>query len=103
MTLAVRGSDLEHDELRELATRRLGFALGRFGSLVTSVRVSLVDENGPRGGVDKTCRVEVRGPRRLAVVVTDHGEDERTAIGRAAERAGRAFARALERRRDRRD
>jgi hypothetical protein len=102
MTLAVRGSALGRDELHDFTTRRLGFALGRFGSLVAKVRVSVSDENGPRGGVDKRCRIEVRGPARLAVVIEDQAEDERTAIGRAVDRAGRSFARALARRRERR-
>ena len=102
MTLTIRGSELRRDELQEHAQRRLGFALGRFGAAVTGVRVSVSDENGPRGGVDKRCRIEVRGPRRLAVVVEDSASDERAAIARAAERAGRAFARELERRRARR-
>jgi hypothetical protein len=98
----MRGSELDRDELHEFTTRRLGFALGRFGAQVTGIRVSVSDENGPRGGVDKKCRVEVRGARRLAVVAEDAASDERAAIARAAERAGRAFARALERRRERR-
>lgn len=102
MTLTVRGSELARDELHEFATRRLGFVLGRFGSRVTGVRVSVSDENGPRGGVDKKCRIEVRGPRNLAVVIEDSAADERAAIARAADRAGRTFARALERRRARR-
>jgi hypothetical protein len=102
MTLTLRGTDVTRDELHDFATRRLGFALGRFGALVTGVKVSVYDENGPRGGVDKKCRVEVRGPEKLAVVIEDRAEDERAAIAYAADRAGRTFARALERRRARR-
>jgi ribosomal subunit interface protein len=77
--------------------RRLGFALDRFGDRIARVSVRLGDENGPRGGEDKSCRlaIELRGAGVLRVQVTDR--DLYAAIDRAAHRAQRAIARHVER------
>ena len=37
--------------------RRLRFALSRFGQKIRLAAVQLADLNGPRGGLDKQCRV----------------------------------------------
>ena len=78
------------------------FALGRFGDRVRTVRVSLMDQNGPRGGLDKRCRIEVDGGREPEVVTEETHADLHAAINRATERTGRSFARALERVKERR-
>jgi len=59
--------------LRDHVERRLGFALGRFENRIDRVTVWLEDLNGPRGGVDKRCRIEACVPRsgRLQVEVAD--------------------------------
>ena len=44
---------------REIVERRLAFALGRFGDRVARMTVSVEDLNGPRGGLDQRCRIEV--------------------------------------------
>jgi putative sigma-54 modulation protein len=43
--------------LREYAERRLSFALRRFAHQVQRLAVRLVDENGPRRGVDSRCSI----------------------------------------------
>jgi len=80
-----------------LARKRLEFALGRFAGHVQSLRVRLTDLNGPRGGLDKKCLIEVRlaRPRRV-VIVEDIDRDHAVAIGRAVERTSRAVARAIQ-------
>ena len=87
--------------LAPLARRRLEFALGRFGVRVRSLTVRLTDLNGPRGGLDKHCLVAIRltSPRRL-IVVEDTDAEAEVAIGRAADRASRVVARAVETLRD---
>jgi len=81
--------------------RRLEFALGRFGSSIRSVDLTLEDENGPRGGVDKSCRIVVKMLQGEDVVVKGRGDDPLALVDRTAERAGRAVARALDLRRRR--
>ena len=47
-------------ELTAHVERRLRFALTRFSGRIGRVNVFLTDQNGPRGGIDKTCRIVVR-------------------------------------------
>ena len=57
--LFVRGGRAETtNELREYARRRLAFAVSRFRHRIREVRVRLLDENGPRRGVDSRCSIE---------------------------------------------
>lgn len=79
-----------------LAKRRLEFALGRFADRVRSTSVRLTDLNGPRGGLDKQCRVLVRlaWPKRL-IVVEEVDADGPAAISHAAARVARAVSRAV--------
>lgn len=98
MRLVVRARDPEASpELRAHVERRAGFSLSRFADMLGAVIIRLEDQNGPKGGVDKRCRVEVRGPTIGTVVVEDVDTRWTTAIDRAFAAAGRATARALER------
>lgn len=86
------------DALREHVERRLSFALSRVNEHVRRVQVRLADVNGPRGGVDKLCRIQVSLNRRESVLVEDTAVDVYAAIDRAAARAGRSVMRRLGRR-----
>lgn len=55
--------------LEEFASHRLYFALRRFRDQVRRVTVRLVDENGPRGGVDSRCVVTVEFHHGESIVV----------------------------------
>ena len=74
---------------------RLGFTFLYASSRVQRVRVRLSDLNGPRGGVDKCCLVEVRLEGLPVVVVEDVQSDMYTAIDRAVGRAARTVKRRL--------
>jgi len=84
---------------RTRAERRLDFALGRFANRIRSVRLVLTDQNGPRGGLDKLRRVEVRGTG-WSVHIEDIDADAGVVVDRTADRAGRSVARKLDRLRD---
>lgn len=79
------------------ADRALRFALTRFAALLTEVRLRLVDDNGPRGGVDQRARVWLRLRRGDVLTVEAVDQDPRVAIARAADRAARALVRRLAR------
>lgn len=87
----------EPDALLPHADRSLRFALTRFAVLLSEVRLRLVDDNGPRGGVDQRARVWLRLSRGDVLTVEAVDQDPRTAIARAADRAARALVRRLAR------
>ena len=96
-TSARRPADLpEHIE------RRLRFALVRFGRRIEKVFVFLHDSNGPRGGVDKVCRILVKTRGCGAVVVTETDAQWVAAVDRATTRIGHSVARHIDRTRQRR-
>lgn len=82
------------DGIREHVERRVEFGLSRFGSAIASVKVSMTDMNGPKGGPDKRVAVMVDGPQLKTVRVEEEGTDAYAAvdvaIGRAAQTVGRA-------------
>ena len=84
------------EALRDHAQRRIRAHLRRFAEDVSSVLVRIADVNGPRGGLDKHCRVTVKGPR-VTTTVVELGADAYGAIEAAISRASRALARALDR------
>lgn len=101
MRLEVRGQHIDVTEaLHSHATRRLQFALSRFGQRITRVTVHLTDPNGPRGGRDKHCRIVAKMKHGGEVIAEDLDADLYAAITQAADRLGRAVARELERQRE---
>ena len=98
MGILARGIALT-EAIRLYAQRRMKTALGRYREALESVQVRLTDVNGPRGGIDKHCVIEVRGPSLVPIVVRERDADLYTAIDRAAERVDRTVARRLSRNR----
>ena len=86
--------------LREYIQRRLGFALSARDEHIQCVMVRLSDVNGPRGGRDKRCHIQVVLSQLADVVIEDIEFDMYIAIDRAADRAGRTVNRKLDRQRD---
>ena len=94
-----RGFALTH-ALREYTRRRLRFALVRVNDRVRRVTVRLYDVNGPRGRIDKCCRIQVMLNGLAALVIEDTETNLYLAIDRAADRAGRSVTRRLARSRE---
>lgn len=90
------------DALQAHAERRLRFGLTHASDHISRVEMSLSDINGPRGGLDKRCYIVVTLEKMPAVVIEDIESDLYVAIDRAADRAGRAVTRSLERKREQR-
>ena len=86
--------------LRTYTEQRLASALGWAREHMHKLVVSLSDINGPRGGVDKRCKIQVQlgGGREVIIEVTE--ADLYAAIDRAADRADRALVRKVARTRD---
>ena len=83
--------------LSDHASRRLRFGLTRHSDRIQRVVVRLGDKNGPRGGVDKFCRIQVYLFDAPVAVVEDIGLDMYAVIDRAADRVGRVVVKHLDR------
>lgn len=88
------------NSLRNHVTRRLEAALAPFKGQVRRVIARLGDENGPRGGNDKSCRIGVSVGGAPDVFAADTRADLYAAIDGAADRLGAALAHRLNRRRN---
>lgn len=80
-------------DLRDLTEHRVRFVLRRLGWLVPRAEVQMSDVNGPRGGIDKRCQVELITDGAGSVVVTSVARDWRTALDNALARAARFLVR----------
>ncbi|MHC5068578.1 MAG: HPF/RaiA family ribosome-associated protein [Planctomycetota bacterium] len=88
-------------ELRELAIRRLHFALDRHASHIDRVQIWLSDEGSHSGSHDR-CRIVIHAKPTGTVVVEETRSSLEAAISVAAEHAERALRRSVEKRRSRR-
>jgi ribosome-associated translation inhibitor RaiA len=84
---------------REWIERRLLFALSRFGERIRSVTALMEDINGPRGGKDQRCKIEVSLVPSGSIMAEATDTEVAAAVGRAAERVARRVRDALDRRR----
>jgi putative sigma-54 modulation protein len=98
MNLSISGKNMKlNDTMKERIEQRIYFALSRFSPRISRVSVTVEDINGPRGGIDKRCRILVKLDRmeELQVEITDADIDD--AVAAAADRMGRSVQRKLDR------
>lgn len=100
IAFAFRGLE-RSSSLVDMATRRLEKELRRFGASIHNVDVQIGDVNGPKGGEDKYCRINVSIPTLASVSVSGSAPDAYQAVHLAVVRLGRALGNRLGRRRDR--
>ncbi|WP_250493386.1 HPF/RaiA family ribosome-associated protein [Caballeronia sp. GAWG1-1] len=93
MKVLFKSREPEAIAMHELAKTRSEFVFRRLAWLISKATVSLSDINGPRGGVDKRCQVEVQIDRSNTVVATSIARDWRGAIDLALARAARTLVR----------
>ena len=82
---------------RAFVVHRLKRRLGRNSSRILRGTVHVADVNGPRGGEDKSVRIELQLLPKGSVFVEDTDANLFAAITRATARAGHAVSRELER------
>lgn len=98
MRIDIKGSGFPiTTALTDHTERRLRFALTRSSDRIVRVAVIMGDSNGPRGGEDKFCRIQIHLKRAPQVLIEDIGADLYVVIDRAAERAGRNVAKCVDR------
>jgi len=101
MRIDIKGSDFPiTTALMDHTERRLRFALTRSCDRIVRVAVLVGDSNGPRGGKDKFCQIQVHLKRAPQVLIEDIGAELYAVIDRAAERAGRNVAKRVDRLKD---
>ena len=91
MQVIFESQDPGAQELRMLTERRVRQALKRLAWLTPRVRVHLSDINGPRGGIDKRCQIELMTDGGQPVVVTSLARDWFSALQSALTRATRSL------------
>lgn len=97
MQIIFESRDASAAQMRDLSIERVRFALRRLTTFVPHAKVQFSDINGPRGGVDKRCQVELRTDNAGTVVITSLAHDWRTALDRSLGRATRVLKRSLQR------
>jgi ribosome-associated translation inhibitor RaiA len=82
----------------ERTESRVFSAFAKFSDYVKSIDITVKDVNGPRGGIDKVCRVlvKLRGKKDVVINATDSSVSK--VIPAAIERAARSVRRQINRR-----
>ena len=97
MLLDISSNRLMSDALREYIERKMELALDRFDHRLDRIQVRLEDVNGPRGGLDKHCRLHVVGRPSWRIHVEGAGDTFYDAVDAAAARARRSVGQLLAR------
>lgn len=87
-------------DLRRCVEYHVRRSLRQVRRYVERVRVRITDLNGPRGGADKLCTMQVSITGQRPVFVRDIRSDMGAAISRAAERAGATSIKRVRQRRE---
>jgi ribosome-associated translation inhibitor RaiA len=95
-----RQQKVADDDFTDKVRRRLRFVLSRFASSIHSISVSFDDLNGPKGGIDMRCVVNVKLSTSGEVVIQGEAEQPLAALNYCLARAERTINRKLEKRRD---
>ncbi len=97
MQIIFESRDADASRMRDLSVERVRFVLRRLTALVPRAKVQFSDVNGPRGGVDKRCQVELSTEAAGTVVIASLAHDWRTALDRSLSRAARVLTRSVRR------
>ncbi|MFK7768427.1 MAG: hypothetical protein AB8B55_14495 [Mariniblastus sp.] len=80
------------------AEARANASFAKFGNSVKGVDITVKDVNGPKGGIDKECRIVVRLKQMNDFAITIKDESLSKAVSNAIQRAARSVTRQLDRR-----
>lgn len=94
MKLKVTSRDSSVDDrLMALIHRQIGYALARFEPRIRDINVRLSDLNGPKGGIDKHCKIMVKFRNGESVVVDVADVEFEPVIHRAVDRVAKRIQR----------
>ena len=92
------GAELESSD-RDYIRGKLGRKLGKFATSIERISVRVEDINGPRGGVDKRCRIKVVLSGLPSVMAEERRDTVQAAVDAALATAERAVRHPVRRRR----
>lgn len=95
--IRVFGVDLDQEQ-RASIRKGLGAKLGKYATSIERVSVRVSDANGPRGGVDKVCRIKVVLSGLPSVVFESQASSLKPAIDGALIGTQRTVRRSVQRR-----
>ena len=96
MQLTINAQDsLAIKPLRGVIKEKVVSVLARMEKHVSRISVYMADQNGPRGGVDKVCRILVKLRRGGEIPVEDRGARWYYALSGAADRLRSSIRRRL--------
>ena len=93
MRVIFESRDPQAAQLRELAVLRLQSAMRRISGLVPRAKVKMLDQNGPRGGVDKLCKLELHTETGGKVVIISRAKNWHAALEDALTRGTQVILR----------
>jgi len=91
ITVHAKGFEISQP-IREYVEKRLETAADRFEHMVRGAHVTLEDVNGPKGGVDKVCRILFKGTPGAEEPIEARESDLYAAIDAAVEKANHVLA-----------
>jgi len=91
ITLHAKGFELTQP-IRDYVEKRLETAVDRFEHMLRGAHVTLEDVNGPKGGVDKICRILFQGAPGAEEPVEARESDLYRAIDLAVEKANHVLS-----------
>ena len=97
MQIIFESRDADGSQMRDVSLQRVRFTLRRLSALVARAKVQFSDINGPRGGVDKRCQIELSTEAVGTVVIASLAQDWRSALEQCLRRATRVLTRGVQR------
>ena len=97
MKILFHGDHAFSKDIEEFIYSRCEPAFDRFDSVIRDIKVTVRDENGPRGGDDIRCIIQIAMTGLADVIVHDQAESVKAAVGEAIDRAAYQVSRRLNR------
>ena len=99
MNIKISDKDgLINKQSRETIFNKVRSSFSRFDSIINSIQIFFVDNNGPKGGVDKNVRITIGLNRFKNISVNSESSSLNKAVAQAINRAERAVARMIQKR-----
>jgi putative sigma-54 modulation protein len=92
MNLCIRNNRISR-EGQILALKTFSTALDHLQKAIQSVRITITDENGPRGGIDKSCSAQIKLFGGNTLVLSEKASNFHQAVALTAEKAKESLAR----------